>query len=461
MPALTPDPYAVSMPAAGLSNPTTNAPNAWNTSKTPNIPSTPKTPNTPNIQARVSPLTSQKPSTSPCGNLGYSPQRRHSHAESLIGSYEESLLSGRTSAPGSRPAVTFKARIGVLGTGSKCPESLKCPKHLNLEFEAVYYNWHDSPSGPSMEHHESPYVGVLDLEEYYRNKRISHSNRRRERAAKEKCLDRNAFDFVSDSENADDRNRTSPGYRIPRQGQIQIVISNPNRTAIKLFLIPYDLRNMPPHTRTFIRQKTGVALSEQHPTKYAFRQAIHLHVVCTSAGRFYLTRTVRMVFENRALDATSASAPSNQRVPSLLKDKFKVESIMGDFSAYSTDLLSSSSGPPLSHIDQRRTSAGSRVLGSSPLSITSTLDQTGNPFSQSQSEAQSSSPSITGLSPRLSRLSVSLSAVDESTENILGLGISQPDLQSLKKENTTAQNPPEYTWAEIYSRRLNSSNDCD
>ncbi|THC96164.1 hypothetical protein EYZ11_004385 [Aspergillus tanneri] len=45
-------------------------------------------------------------------------------------------------------------------------------------------------------------------------------------------------------------------YRIPQQGQLQIIIKNPNKTAVKLFLVPYDLSDMEPGTKTFIRQRS-------------------------------------------------------------------------------------------------------------------------------------------------------------------------------------------------------------
>ncbi|KAK7206998.1 hypothetical protein BZA70DRAFT_270171 [Myxozyma melibiosi] len=286
------------------------------------------------------------------------------HPESLVGSYEESLLAGRTSTPSQKPAVPFVARIGVLGTGDECPAKLRCPRHLSLEFDAVYYNWLGSGEE---ERGGSPYVGQLDLESHYRET----ARKQTKSKSKKSKVD---------------------GYRIPKTGQIQIVISNPSRTAIKLFLVPYDLSEMPVNTRTFMRQKTYVTddqqqQQQQSQKKGRLRQAVHLHVVHASTGRYYLFRTLRVVFENRALDTTSTTttaAPSKSST-----ETTKVETIMGEFSAYHPEDSTSTS-------TVRRSSAG-RLSGS---------------FEQMEYAVEEGSPMGTSISARMSKLSVSVSAED-------------------------------------------------
>ncbi|KAK9464917.1 hypothetical protein V1512DRAFT_267180 [Lipomyces arxii] len=223
------------------------------------------------------------------------PQRRLSqyHSEALIGSYEESLLSGRTSTPSSRPAVDFTAKIGV--AGNDCESRLKCPRQLLLDFGAVYYEMDGSGA------RGTPYVGTLDLDDYY----------------SDKPKKRHGFG----------------GYRVPARGQVQIAILNPNRTAIKLFLIPYDLSDMPVGTRTFVRQKTIVRDDIASGTgKGGLRQAVHLHVACPSVGKYYLYKTIRVVFENRALDATTVANVPNVTAS---KENVVVETIAGEYSLLS------------------------------------------------------------------------------------------------------------------------------
>ncbi|KAI8885633.1 hypothetical protein K501DRAFT_284197 [Backusella circina FSU 941] len=187
-----------------------------------------------------------------------SSQRRNSFSaellghKSLVGSYEESLLSGRMSSMPSKP-ITFHCQLGVLGRGSDCKSSLKCPPHWSIVFPAMFYELQsDEPI---------PYVGTIDLQDY----------------AKE---------------------RGKQGYRIPPKGQIQVVIKNPNKTAVKLFLIPYDFTEMPPRTKTFLRQK-----SYTKETPHLLRYAIHVQICKTEKNRIYLYKTMRVVFANRMADA--------------------------------------------------------------------------------------------------------------------------------------------------------------
>lgn len=199
---------------------------------------------------------------------------------SFVGSYEESILNGRMSTTPSKP-LNFVAQIGVLGLG-KCKASLRCPTHVTIPFPAYFYSVgdYDSPS---------PYVGQIDIDTALSAEKSKSS-------------------------------KIPPGvggaYRIPQRGQLQIVIKNPNKTAVKLFLVPYDLKDMDPATKTFIRQKSysaGNALLSDLPTsstvamkrekeKDALRYLIHLHIVCPSRGRYYLHKSVRIVFANRVPD---------------------------------------------------------------------------------------------------------------------------------------------------------------
>jgi hypothetical protein len=91
-----------------------------------------------------------------------------------------------------------------------------------------------------------------------------------------------------------------------------VIIKNPNKTAVKLFLVPYDLVGMEPGTKTFIRQRifsAGPILDgrdiPQHTSvgaKSTLRYLIHLHICCTAKGRFYLYKNIRVVFANRVPD---------------------------------------------------------------------------------------------------------------------------------------------------------------
>ncbi|XP_062127461.1 protein Atossa [Drosophila sulfurigaster albostrigata] len=45
------------------------------------------------------------------------------------------------------------------------------------------------------------------------------------------------------------------GYFVPRSGTVQATLLNPMGTVVRMFVIPYDMHDMPPLHRTFIRQR--------------------------------------------------------------------------------------------------------------------------------------------------------------------------------------------------------------
>ncbi|KAK9700968.1 hypothetical protein K7432_011957 [Basidiobolus ranarum] len=181
---------------------------------------------------------------------------------SLVGSYEESILSGRMSTLPSKP-INFTVQVGVLGKG-KCKPSLKCPPHLNMEFPAYFYQ-HGNTDSPS------PYVGTVDLE----NTKL-----------------RDAVD-----------KRFPHGYRIPPKGQLQVIVKNPNKTAVKFFLIPYDFSDMPENSKTFLRQKSYSVPGPSNENQ-TLRYAIHLQFCSPSKKRIYLYKNIRVVFSHRAPDGS-------------------------------------------------------------------------------------------------------------------------------------------------------------
>lgn len=166
-------------------------------------------------------------------------------SSSFVGSYEQSLLSGRMANKPSNAAtpLPFTASVGVLGLGKNTPRALKCPDHVNIPFGAYFWDM-DSPDKKGK---GSPYVGTLDLTEHYMS-------------LLEKEPSEAAVDLQTETKSGESSKATAiprfPGYRIPPKGQIQVVIKNANQTAVKLFLVPYDLTDMPPGTKTFIRQKS-------------------------------------------------------------------------------------------------------------------------------------------------------------------------------------------------------------
>ena len=247
--------------------------------------------------------------------------RQHAH---MVGSYEESILRGWMSTAPSKP-LDFTAQIGVLGKGNCKP---KCPAHVTIPFPAVFYSWSAGNGRSSVTDDPSPYVGHIDLQHSSSPPESEEPASLRkginsESQASQKCAEHHATVAKQTRRKAKNKTRTSPAsappqgsYRIPEQGQLQIIIKNPNKTAVKLFLIPYDLSGMEPSTKTFVRQRSYSAdpvidspvasTSPSNPAlasgKPTLRYLIHLNICSPSKGRFYLYQQIRVVFANRVPD---------------------------------------------------------------------------------------------------------------------------------------------------------------
>lgn len=266
--------------------------------------------------------------------------RRSSHSSdainlqhaSMVGSYEESILRGWMSTAPSKP-LDFTAQIGVLGRGGCKP---KCPAHVTVPFPAVFYSYNTGTSSyQSIMAEPSPYVGQIDLNQLPSPAESNRHKRRRSPVVPLADDGHISSGPEIDPENDDPgtkkrkKRRTSPppqappggSYRIPEQGQLQIIIKNPNKTAVKLFLVPYDLTGMAAGTKTFIRQRCysagpsvdyaitskregsrSVQVGTEASKKPTLRYLIHVNICSPFQGRFYLYQHMRVVFANRVPD---------------------------------------------------------------------------------------------------------------------------------------------------------------
>lgn len=265
---------------------------------------------------------------------------------SMVGSYEESILRGRMSTTPSKP-LDFMAQIGVLGLGN-CKPSLKCPAHVTLPFPAVFYSYASTPHGRSTsDDGPSPYVGQVDLENGLPNPEDSRARRKSRQRGSSIARSRqssigpdaemtgvgggggahpDAREIAKHRRRGGASPKAPPGgsYRIPEKGQIQIIIKNQNKTAVKLFLVPYDLAGMEPGTKTFLRQRsytsgpivdgtptppvaattatTATTVAPDDNDKQVLRYLVHLHICSPARGRYYLYKNIRVVFANRVPD---------------------------------------------------------------------------------------------------------------------------------------------------------------
>lgn len=177
-------------------------------------------------------------------------RRRHRH--NLLGTFEESVLNGRL-----EPVSTvhgFTAELGASGAF--------VPEHLVLPVTVFFYNLGDK------EKVSSPYLGHINL--------------------------------------------GRKGYQVPKSGTLQVTLFNPLGTVVKMFVIMYDLNEMPPNSQTFIRQRTLYMPTNCTDKNLEWgakwlRYLIHLRFMSSKSGRIYLHTDIRMIiFRKSDLDTATA-----------------------------------------------------------------------------------------------------------------------------------------------------------
>ena len=162
--------------------------------------------------------------------------------------FQEAIISGRMARKPSGSLNGFVMTIGAMGSKKLCPQ-------VKLPFAADFYEFeqNDTPV---------PYVGEVNISD-----------------APEEML-------------------SHPGlYRVGSKGHVQVVVANPLNTAVKVFIVKYDLTEMPCGTKTFLRQKT---ICERNNVLI---YACQLKFWCSSKGKIYLYDTVRVVFSHRFPDS--------------------------------------------------------------------------------------------------------------------------------------------------------------
>ncbi|CAG9802874.1 unnamed protein product [Chironomus riparius] len=125
--------------------------------------------------------------------------------------------------------------------------------------------------------------------------------------------------------------RLNRKYSIPRFGTVQATLLNPQGTVVRMFFVPYDFRDMPSMSQTFIRQRvlaidehcTGQRNVEQMSTSEQMkhlRYVINLRFQTGRSNRLCLHTDIKLIISRRTeFDTAAAHAKNSLESPNDLK----------------------------------------------------------------------------------------------------------------------------------------------
>ncbi|KFD70799.1 hypothetical protein M514_01247 [Trichuris suis] len=175
----------------------------------------------------------------------------------LLGSFEESALKGRITPFGVLEGFT----IDLAASGAFYPV------HVTLPVTTFFYNLsEDAPL---------PYFGHCSLETLGRK-----------------------------------------GYHVPLKGSIQVTLFNPQGSVVKMFIVQYNLADMPPCSQTFVRQRTyfmptNATREDALEHRSWLHYLIHLRFASSRSRKIYLHSDIRMLFARKS-DVDAVGVYSDQ-----------------------------------------------------------------------------------------------------------------------------------------------------
>ncbi|KRX43192.1 Uncharacterized protein T05_15571 [Trichinella murrelli] len=175
----------------------------------------------------------------------------------LLGSFEESALQGRFTPFGILNGFTIE--LGASGTF--------LPPHVRLPVTTIFL---DSPPDAPL-----PYIGRCNLKQLGKK-----------------------------------------GYHIPKAGNVQVTLFNPQGSVVNMFIVQYNLKEMKCRSKTFVRQRTyfmpkSATYKDAKNNRSWLRYLIHLRFASSSSGKLYLHSDIKMLFARKPeLDCNNVSLTS-------------------------------------------------------------------------------------------------------------------------------------------------------
>lgn len=164
------------------------------------------------------------------------PTIRRNYSRPLLVNYEESLIHERFPCVGILEGYTLD--MGAIGSF--------CPPHVKNKITVRHFSTDTTAVAPS------PYLGIFKVP------RGSPCTKR--------------------------------GYQIPRQGNLQLTLFNPEGSVVRIFSIPYNFNDMPPQSKSMIRQR--ITLNSTNKLKYL----VHFRVSSSKSGKVFIQGEIRLLF---------------------------------------------------------------------------------------------------------------------------------------------------------------------
>ncbi|KRZ60642.1 Uncharacterized protein T02_8899 [Trichinella nativa] len=106
------------------------------------------------------------------------------------------------------------------------------------------------------------------------------------------------------------------GYHIPKAGNVQVTLFNPQGSVVNMFIVQYNLKEMKCRSKTFVRQRTyfmpkSATYKDAKNNRSWLRYLIHLRFASSSSGKLYLHSDIKMLFARKPeLDCNNVSLTS-------------------------------------------------------------------------------------------------------------------------------------------------------